>query len=141
MLSIEKIDITIIIETNLALPNNDIVTNNIECISPRKPKTKADMILDFKINHVAVFREQIQLMTTKSGKHTIPISLYKNVFNNLTSGSNKNILLIATESSLSKIDIARKLHQQFSQAQHAYKSQQYLLISIYKQHLFSAQPK
>ena len=72
---------------------------------------EADMTLNFKNDNAMVFGESVKLITTKSGHYTIPISAYKVVLNNLTTGINTNIALITTQTNKSKYDVASKLHR------------------------------
>ena len=53
---------------------------------------------------------------TKSGhyKSIYPINPYETILNNVTSGVNTNVTLVATENNKSKNEIAIKLHQQFA---------------------------
>ena len=53
-----------------------------------------DMALDFKNDKAIAFGESVKLITTKLGHYTIPISPYKTVLNNLTTGISTNITLI-----------------------------------------------
>ena len=75
---------------------------------------KANMTLDFKNDHAVIFDQSIQLLVTKSGQYAIPINPYKTILNNVTSGVNTNVTLLATENNKSKKDIAIKLHRQFA---------------------------
>lgn len=59
-------------------------------------------------------RKNNQINFTKSGHYAIPISPYKNVLNNIATGNNTNITLVAMESNKSKIGMARKLQRQFT---------------------------
>ena len=76
---------------------------------------KANMTRDFKNDHAVIFDQSIQLLVTKSGHYAIPINAYKTILNNVTSGVNTNVTLLATENNKSKNDIAIKLHRQFAQ--------------------------
>ena len=94
--------------------NTDIIASDIPLLLSRKSMKKADMALDFKNDNAIVFGESVKLITTKSGHYTIPISPYKTVLNNLTTGINTNITLIPTQTNKSKYDIASKLQRQFA---------------------------
>ena len=52
----------------------------------------------------------VKLITTKLGHYTIPISPYKIVLNNLTTGTSTNMTLITAQTNKSKYKIALKLH-------------------------------
>ena len=93
--------------------NADIVANILLLLS-RKSMKKANMALDFKNDHAIIFDQSIQLLVTKSGHYAIPINPYKTILNNVTSGVNTNVTLLATENNKSKSDIAIKLHRQFA---------------------------
>ena len=75
---------------------------------------KGNMTLDFKNDHAVISDQSIQLLVRKSGHYAIPINPYKTILNNVTSGVNTNVTLLATENNKSKNDIAIKLHQQFA---------------------------
>ena len=77
--------------------NTDIVASDIPLLLSRKSMKKTDMTFDFKNDNAIVFGESVKLITTKSGHYTIPISPYKTVLNNLTTGINTNITLITTQ--------------------------------------------
>ena len=95
--------------------NTDIVASDIPLLLSRKSMKKAKMTLDFKNDHAIIFDQSIQLLVTKSGHYAIPINpSYKTILNNVTSGVNTNITLLATENSKSKNDIAIKLHGEFA---------------------------
>ena len=86
-------DAKIISRHDLVAPlNTDIVASDIPLLLSRKSMKKAIMTLDNAI----VFGDS-KLITTKSGHYPIPISLYKTVFNNLTTRININITLITTQ--------------------------------------------
>ena len=72
------------------------------------------MTLDFKNDSAEIFGNVVQLMTTQSGHYAIPICPYSTILNNVTSGIDSNITLIASSESKSKYDIALKLHRQFA---------------------------
>ena len=74
---------------------------------------RADMTIDFKKDQAIAFREQIQLMNTKSGHYTIPIRPYNTILNNIATSTNTAVVLIATKT---KTEIAQKLHRQFAHA-------------------------
>ena len=63
---------------------------------------KTDMTLDFNNDNAVVFGESVKLITTKSGHYTIPVSPYKTILNNLTTGISTNITLITTQTDKSK---------------------------------------
>ena len=77
--------------------NTDIVASDIPLLLSRKSMKKTDMTFDFKNDNAIIFGESVKLITTKSGHYTIPISPYKTVLNNLTTGINTNITLITTQ--------------------------------------------
>ena len=58
-----------------------------------------------------IFGEPIQLSDTKSGHNIIPISQYNAMLNNVTTGVNTNITLLATDRNKSMDDITLKLHR------------------------------
>ena len=91
--------------------NKDIVASDIPLLLSRKSTKKADVTLDFKNDNAIVFGESVKLITTKSGHYTIPVSTYKTVLNNLTTGVNTNITLATTQTNKSKYDIGSKLHR------------------------------
>ena len=73
--------------------NTDIFASDISLLTMKK----ANMKLTFKSDNAIVFGESVTLIKTKSGFYTIPISPYKTVINNLTTGINTNITLITTQ--------------------------------------------
>ena len=54
------------------------------------------MTIDFNNDQSIVFAEQSQLKKTKSVHYTIPIRPYNTVLNNITTGKNTAVVLIAT---------------------------------------------
>ena len=92
--AIENVDIPIVLGKEHVMLNTDIVASDIPLLLSQKSMKKADMTLHFKNDNAILFRESVKLITTKSGHYTIPISPYKTVPNNLTTGINKNITLI-----------------------------------------------
>ena len=113
--AIENVDITIVLGKQHVMLNTDIVESDIPVLLSQISMKKADMTIDFK-NDATLFGESVKLITTKSGHYTIPISPYKTVLNNLTTGINTNITLITTQTNKSKYDIASKLHHRFAHA-------------------------
>ena len=93
--------------------NTDIVASDITLLLLRKPMKKANMTLDFIHDHAVIFDQSIQLLVTKSGHYAISINPYKIILNNVISGVNTSVTLVATENNKSKNNIAIKLHQQF----------------------------
>ena len=77
-----------------AMLNTDIVAKDIPLLLSRKSNKMTDMALDFKNDKAIAFGESVKLITTKLGHYTIPISPYKTVLNNLTTGISTNITLI-----------------------------------------------
>ena len=63
------------------------------------------MTIDFKNDEAVPSGKQIQLMNTKSGH-------YNTILNNITTGTNTAVVLIAT--SKTKTEIAQELHCQFA---------------------------
>ena len=86
--------------------NTDTIKSNIPLLLTRKSMKNADMALDFKNDNAMVFGEPIKLRNTKSGHYAIPITPYSTFVNNVNSGINNHVTLIATENSKSKYDIA-----------------------------------
>lgn len=56
----------------------------------------------------------IKLISQSQDIKAIPISPYKNVLNNIATGNNTSITLVAIESNKSKIGMARQLQRQFT---------------------------
>ena len=111
---IESLDIPIVLGKQHVIPNRDIVASGISLLLSRKYMRKADITLDFRNYNAIVFGESVKLITTKSGHYTIPISPYKTVFNNLTTGISTNITLKTTQTNKSKYDTALKLYCQLA---------------------------
>ena len=113
--ALQNVDIPISLGSYNVMLNTDIVASDIPLLLSRKSMKKAKMTLDFKNDHAIIFDQSIQLPVTKSGHYAIPINpSYKTILNNVTSGVNTNITLLATENSKSKNDIAIKLHGEFA---------------------------
>ena len=91
--------------------NTDIVASGKPLLLSRKSMKK----LDFKNGHVVILDQSIQLIVWLIA---IPISPYKTILNNVTSGVNTNVTLVATGNNESKNDIAIKLHWQFAHPSH-----------------------
>ena len=94
--------------------NTDFVASDIPLLLSGKSMKNANMTLAFKNDHAVIFDQSIQLLVTKLGQYAIPINPCKTILNNVTSGVNTNVTLLATENNKSKNDIAIKLHQQFA---------------------------
>ena len=84
--------------------NTDVVPSDIPLLLSRKSMKKANMTLDFKNDSAEIFGNVVQLMTTQSGHYAIPICPYSTILNNVTSGIDSNITLIASSESKSKYD-------------------------------------
>ena len=93
--------------------NTDIVPSDIPLLLSRKSMKRAGMTIDFKNDQAIAFREQIQLMNTKSGHYTIPIRPYNTILNNIATSTNTAVVLIGTKT---KTEIAEKLHRLFAHA-------------------------
>ena len=107
---IENVDIPIVLGKQHVMPNRDIVASDISLLLSRKYMRKADITLDFRNYNAIVFGESVNLITTKSGHYTIPVSPYKTVFNNLTTGISANITLKTTQTNQSKYDTQHKIY-------------------------------
>ena len=112
--ALQNVDIPISLGSRNLMLNTDIVASDIPLLLSRKSMKKANMTLDFKNDHAVIFDQSIQLIVTKWGHYAIPIKPYKTILNNVTSGVNINVTLVATVNNKSKNDIAIKLHQQFA---------------------------
>ena len=94
--------------------NKDIAGSDIPLLLARKSMKKVDMTLDLKNDNAIVFGKSVKLITTKSSHYTIPISPYKTVLNNLTTGINTSITPITTQTNKLKYDTASKLDSHFA---------------------------
>ena len=92
--------------------NTDIVASDIPLLLSRKPIKRTVMTIDFKNDEAVPSGKQIQLMNTKSGHYMLPICHYNTILNNITTGTNTAVVLIAT--SKTKTEIAQELHCQFA---------------------------
>ena len=93
--------------------NTDIMPNDIPLLLSRQAMKKAGMTIDFENDQAIVFGRHEKLITTSSGHYALPITSYCKLINNVTAGSNENILLV-NKNQKSKRDIALKLHRQFA---------------------------
>ena len=82
--------------------------------SIKKINKKANMTLDFKNYHAAIFDQSIHLLVTKSRHSAMPINPYKTILNSITLRVNVNVSLVATENNKSKNDIALQSSQAIS---------------------------
>ena len=103
----KNVDLLIAMGSKHVMFNTEIVPRDIPLLLSRKYD---NMVIDFKNDQAIAFGEHIQLMNTKSGHYTIPISPDSTILNNITTGTNKVVVLIAT--SKTKVKIAQKLHCQ-----------------------------
>ena len=92
--------------------NTDRVPSDIQLLLSRKCMKRAGMTIDFKNDQAVAFGEQIQFMNTKSGHHTIPIHPYNTILDNIATGTNTAVVLIAK--SKTKTKMTQKLHHQFA---------------------------
>ena len=92
--------------------NTDIVASDIPLLLSRKSIKRTVMAIDFKNDEAVASGKKIQLMNTKSEHYTLPIHPYNIILNNITTGTNTAVVLIAT--SKTKTEIAQKLHCQFA---------------------------
>ena len=92
--------------------NTDIVASDIPLLLSRKSVKRTVMTIDFKNDEAVPSGKQIQLMNTKSGHYMLPICHYNTILNNITTGTNTAVDLIAT--SKTKTEIAQELHCQFA---------------------------
>ena len=92
--------------------NTDIVASDIPLLLSRKSVKRTVMTIDFKNDEAVPSGKQIQLMNTKSGHYMLPICHYNTILNNITTGTNTAVVLIAT--SKTKTEIAQELHCQFA---------------------------
>ena len=95
--ALQNVNVTISLGSRNVMLNTDIVANDIPLLLSRKSTKNANMTLDFKNDHAIIFDQSIQLLVTKSGHYVIPINPYKTILNNVTSGVNTNVTLVATE--------------------------------------------
>ena len=100
--AIEKVGIPLALGKQHVMPNTDIIVSDIPLLLSRKSMKKNDMTLDFNNDNAVVFGESVKLIITKSGHYTIPVSPYKTILNNLTTGISTNITLITTQTDKSK---------------------------------------
>ena len=69
----------------------------------RKSMKRAGMTIDFKNDQAIAFKEQIQLINTKSGHYTIPIRPYNAILNNIATGTNTEVVLTAANKTKTEI--------------------------------------
>ena len=101
--ALQNVDMPISLGSYNVMLNTDIVASDIPLLLSRKSMKKANMTLDSKNGHAVIFDQSIQLLVTKSGHYAIPINPCKTILNNVTSGVNTNVTLLAI-----------KLHQQLA---------------------------
>ena len=108
--AVENVDLPIAMGSKHVMLNTDIVPCDIPLLLSRKSTKRAGMTIDFKNDQAIPFGQQIQLMNTKSGYYTTPIRPYNALLNNIKTGTNTVVILIAT--SKTKATIAQQLHRQ-----------------------------
>ena len=101
--AVQNVDISISLGSRNVMLNTYIVLSNIPLLLSRKSMKKSNMTLDFKNDQAVIFDQSIQLIVTKSGHYAILINPYKTILNNVTSGVNTNVTLVATENNISKM--------------------------------------
>ena len=110
--AVENVNLSIAMGDYYVMLNTDTVPNDIPPLLSRKSMKRADITTDFKNDQAIEFGEQIQLMNTKSRHYTIPTRPYNTILNNIATGTNIAVVLLAT--SKTKTNIAQKLHHQFA---------------------------
>ena len=101
--AVQNVDISISLGSRNVMLNTYIVLSNTPLLLSRKSMKKSNMTLDFKNDQAVIFDQSIQLIVTKSGHYAILINPYKTILNNVTSGVNTNVTLVATENNISKM--------------------------------------
>ena len=97
----------------------DIVPSNIPLLLSKESMKQANMKLNFENDTITAFGQPINLIVTKSGQYTIPITNNKHILNDLNT-THQHITLIFTnnksdkDNNKSDKDIAMKLHRQFA---------------------------
>ena len=110
--AVENKDLPIVTGGEHVMLNTDIVPSDIPLLLSRKSMKRAGMTIDFKNDQAVAFPQKIRLINTKSGHSTIPIRPYNTILNNIATGTNTVVVLIAT--SETKTKIIQKLHSQFT---------------------------
>ena len=110
--AVENKDLPIVMGGEHVMLNTDIVQSDIPLLLSRKSMKRAGMTIDFKNDQAVAFPQKIRLINTKSGHSTIPIRPYNTILNNIATGTNTVVVLIAT--SETKTKIIQKLHSQFT---------------------------
>ena len=77
--------------------NTANAASDIPLLLSKKSMKKANMTLDFKNDHAVIFDQLVQLLVAKPGHYAVLINPYKTIPNNVTSGVNTNVTLVATE--------------------------------------------
>ena len=108
----ENVDLPTVMGSKHVMLNTDIVASDIPLLLSRKSVKRTVMTIDFKNDEAVPSGKQIQLMNTKSGHYMLPICHYNTILNNITTGTNTAVVLIAT--SKTKTEIAQELHCQFA---------------------------
>ena len=108
----ENVDLPTVLGSKHVMLNTDIVASDIPLLLSRKSVKRTVMTIDFKNDEAVPSGKQIQLMNTKSGHYMLPICHYNTILNNITTGTNTAVVLIAT--SKTKTEIAQELHCQFA---------------------------
>ena len=111
--AVENLDLPIAMSSKHVMLNTDIVPSDILLLLSRKSMIRAGITqIDFKNDQAIAFGEQIQLRNTKSGHYAIPIRPCNTILNNIATGTNRAVVLMATNKTI--IEIAQKLHRQFA---------------------------
>ena len=108
----ENVDLPIAMVSKHVMLNTDIVPSDIPLLLSRKSMKRAGMTVDFKNDQAIEFGKQMQLMITKPRYYTIPIRPHNTILNNIATGTNAAVVLIAINKTITKI--AQKLHRQFA---------------------------
>ena len=87
--------------------DTDIVDSDVPLLLSRASMKRAAMQIDFKNDTIEVFGQKTDLVVTKSGHYTIPISPYKQLLNNVNINPKTCVTLI-NSSNKSKEYIASK---------------------------------
>ena len=91
----------------------DVLDKDIPCLLSKDSMKQTRAQIDFEKDEVTILNQKLPLITSRSGHYCIPLTERKQIITRTQEGNSK-ITLMVSNKNLNHLEIATKLHSQFS---------------------------
>ena len=92
----------------------DVLDKDIPCLLSKDSMKQTKAQINFENDELTILNQKVPMFTTKSGHYCIPLTEKKKIITKTQEEGNCKITLLVSNKSLTPVEIAKKLHSQFS---------------------------